>query len=211
MMMTVLADKEELIGRIVTIELAMFSRVKAVEPAACQQMPETFRTMRRMSHSALSTDTLASYLQDLQSAVTQGRNLVTEKYARMDNLIPPINRNPLIKSIVALESFWLRDLHERFPLAVRCDGRFEVYALGELETYSDQTLALYFRDVESAVEAGGIWSKSATSICIRDSASPHWTKWKNARKPPRTKRTESKMREQICRILSISKRRCFAA
>ena len=86
--------------------------------------------------------------------MTQGRNLITEKYARMDNLIPPINRNPLIKSIVALESFWLRDLHDRFPLAVRCDGRFEVYALGELETYSDQTLALYFRDVESAVEAG---------------------------------------------------------
>ena len=152
--MAVLADKEALIGRIVEIELAMFSRVKAVEPAACQQMPETFRTMRRMSHSALSTDTLESYLQDLQSAVTQGRNLITEKYARMDNLIPPINRNPLIKSIVALESFWLRDLHERFPLAVRCDGRFEVYALGELETYSDQTLELYFRDVESAVEAG---------------------------------------------------------
>ena len=107
-----------------------------------------------MSHSAWSLETLTSYLQDLQAAVLNGRNLVTEKYARMDNLIPPINLNPFIKNIVAIESGWIRELHEKFPQSVKYDGRFEMYALAELETYSDRTLALYDRDVQCAQQAG---------------------------------------------------------
>ena len=147
-------ERERLIREIVAIELDMFINVKSVEPAACQQLPRTFKAMRSMSHSAWSLETLSSYLQDLQAAVLNGRNLVTEKYARMDNLIPPINSNPLIKSIVELESGWIRELHEKFPLSVKYDGRFEVYALAELETYSDRTLALYERDVQCAQQAG---------------------------------------------------------
>ena len=146
--------REELIRQIVAIELDMFVNVKSAEPAACQQMPRTFKAMRRMSHSAWSLETLSSYLHDLQIAAQAGRNLITEKYARMDNLIPPINQNPVIQCIVAVESGWIKELHEKYPLSVKCDERFEVYALAELETYSDTTLALYWRDVDCAREAG---------------------------------------------------------
>ena len=147
-------DREELIRQIVAIELDMFVNVKSAEPAACQQMPRTFKAMRSMSHSAWSLETLSSYLQDLQIAVKAGRNLITEKYARMDNLIPPLNQNPVIQTIVAIESDWIRELHEQYPLSVKYDGRFAVYALAELETYSDTTLALYYRDVQCAQQAG---------------------------------------------------------
>lgn len=147
-------DREELIRQIVAIELEMFVSVKSAEPAACQQMTRTFKAMRGMSHSAWSLETLSSYYKDLQAAVLNRRNLITEKYARMDNLIPPINLNPVIKSIVAIESGWIRELHEKFPLSVKYDEKFETYALAELETYSDTTLALYYRDVECAQKAG---------------------------------------------------------
>jgi len=36
-----------------------------------------------------SKEMLESYFDDLVIAQKKGRNLVTEKYARMDNLIPP--------------------------------------------------------------------------------------------------------------------------
>ena len=152
--MSYATDREELIRQIVAIELDMFINVKSIEPAACQQLPRTFKAMRSMSHSAWSLETLSSYLQDLQLAAQVGRNLITEKYARMDNLIPAINLNPIIKSIVDVESGWIRELHEKYPLSVKYDGRFEVYALAELETYSDTTLAFYWRDVECARQAG---------------------------------------------------------
>ncbi len=152
--MSYATDREELIRQIVAIELDMFINVKSVEPAACQQMPRTFKAMRSMSHSAWSLETLSSYLHDLQIAAESGRNMITEKYARMDNLIPPINLNPIIKRIVAIEGDWIKELHEKYPLSVKYDGRFEVYALAELETYSDTTLALYYRDVECAQQAG---------------------------------------------------------
>ena len=146
--------REELIRQIVALELDMFVNVKSVEPAACQQMPRTFKAMRSMSHSAWSIETLSSYLHDLQIAAQAGRNLITEKYARMDNLIPPINQNPVIQCIVDVEGGWIRELHEKYPLSVKYDERFEIYALAELETYSDSTLALYWRDVECARQAG---------------------------------------------------------
>lgn len=106
---------------------------------------------------------LASYLQDLAQAESGGRNLLAEKYARMDNQIPPLSDSPLIGIIVTIESNWQEDLSHRFPaLYNRCcrsmdetgDGRnFGIYLGCELETYGDDTLRLYFENIESAISA----------------------------------------------------------
>lgn len=130
----------------------MFISVRTSEPSSCQQMLKTFYAMRWMSHSVLSVDTLQSYFQDLVIATTVGRNLVTEKYARMDNLIPPLQENEAIDDIIRMEKEWMQRLHEKYPLIVQCDGKFSNYAAGELETYSKATLTLYKRDVALAYD-----------------------------------------------------------
>lgn len=106
---------------------------------------------------------LESYLNDLLEADSKGRNLLAEKYARMDNQIPPLSNNPLIDIIVTIEGNWQEELERRYPaLYRRCcrsmdetgDGRnFGVYLGCELETYSNHTLKLYFANIETALAA----------------------------------------------------------
>ena len=145
----------ELLNKIIEIELRMFEQVRTSEPSLCKDRPETFIAMRGMTHSVLSTKTLQSYLEDLRRARVEGRNLLTEKYARMDNRIPPLKDNPLINDIVELESGWMRELSQKYPRSFRSgSGSFELYLSNELETYSDDTLQLYFADVSRAEKEG---------------------------------------------------------
>ncbi len=147
--------REESLNKIIEIELRMFEQVRTSEPSLCKDRPETFRAMRGMTHSVLSTETLQSYLEDLQRAKAEGRNLLSEKYARMDNRIPPLKVNPLINDIVELESGWMRELSQKYPRSFRGGaGSFELYLSNELETYSDDTLQLYFADVSRAEKEG---------------------------------------------------------
>lgn len=144
-------EKQELLAAIVELEWDMMQRVRAASPSLCQQQPDTFTSMRWMSHSVLSEQTLASYLGDLRAAATSGRNLITEKYARMDELIPPLSAHPAIGDILRAESAWMTELSQRFPrLFPGPLESFQRYARAELETLSDQTLAAYLRDVSRA-------------------------------------------------------------
>ncbi len=145
---------DSLVGRIVAVELQMFERVRTSEPSLCQERPEAFRSMRAMTHSVLSEETLRSYLADLERAAAEGRNLMTLKYARMGGQIPPLKDNPLIAEIVRIESRWMKELAERYPHVIRGGPDFENYLACELETYSDETIALYHRDVSQAVAEG---------------------------------------------------------
>jgi hypothetical protein len=148
-------NRKELLDNIIKFELDMFEQVRTSEPSLCKDRPETFRVMRGMSHSVLSNRTLQSYLRDLQKAKAEGRNLLTEKYARMDNRIPPLKSNRLIDDIVKLESRWMRQLSQKYPRSFRSgSGSFELYLSSELETYSDETLKLYFGDVSRAEKEG---------------------------------------------------------
>jgi hypothetical protein len=80
---------------------------------------------------------------------------MTEKYARMDNLIPPLKESPLIDDIVTIESRWMESLAEQYPLSFRGNARgFSRYLTAELETYSDATLEHYHRDVRKAEDDG---------------------------------------------------------
>jgi len=148
-------NREELLDNIIKFELDMFEQVRTTEPSLCKDRPETFRVMRGMTHSVLSTNTLQSYLGDLQKAKAEGRNLLTEKYARMDNRIPPLKTNRFIDGIVKLESRWMSELSQKYPRSFKGGpGSFGVYLSSELETYSDETLRLYFGDASEAEKEG---------------------------------------------------------
>jgi hypothetical protein len=147
-------DKETLLKRIVEIELGMFERVRAAEPSLCQERPEAFKAMRTMTHSALSPETLNSYLADLEQALKEGKNLMTLKYARMEGKIGPLKESPLIPDIVKAEQEWMTELARKYPHVVKGGPGFAPYLAAELETYSDRTLEYYFRDVRQAAAEG---------------------------------------------------------
>lgn len=143
--------KEALLQKIIDREKDMFIKVnEGREKADCQTQLKTFRAMRYMSFAVLSYDTLQSYYEDLCFAVQEQRNLIVEKYARLEDLIPIINESRLIPQIVEIETNWMRELHEKYPHAIQISPQFANYERSELETYSDETLALYYRDVQTA-------------------------------------------------------------
>lgn len=137
--------REKVINEIIDIELEMFQTVKTYAPSKCSENIKTFKLMRWMSHSVLPAEILNSLLSDLKKARQDDRNLMTEKYARMENLIPPLSSNPLIEKIVKVESKWMKKLNKKYPLVFRdSGGGFEKYFACELETYSDETLLKYY-------------------------------------------------------------------
>ena len=169
------------IDEIVALEWEMFSRVRnAGGPASCQMAPQTFAAMRKSQFLTWDEPTLESYREDLREAKRQGRNLPTEKYARMmasthpDEYaaiaprLPPLDPEAvrLAGEIVAVQVRWKAALNEKYPhLADR--GRplrsaddspwatsFETYARGELQTYSLETLRRYHALVQRRLREG---------------------------------------------------------
>lgn len=150
-----------LIDLVLDAEWQMFVSVRSARPAACQRAPDNFKAIRSSLFATWTPPMLDSYLDDLDRAASSGRNLLAEKYARMDNLIPPLSESPLIDMIVTIENNWQDSLRQEYPaLYRRCcrsmdetgDGRnFGVYLGCELETYGDLTLRLYFENVATAV------------------------------------------------------------
>ncbi len=157
--------KRELIKEILQIELEMFKQVRTAAPSHCQENTNGFFLIRGATFANWSEQTLACYLQDLQEAREEGRNLVTEKYARMDNLIPCLNDNPVIDDIMAIEIEWEKEVRAKYPHVVGRSSReeaetgddmayFKNYLRSELETYSDATLVSYYTDLLAAVGNG---------------------------------------------------------
>jgi len=158
--------KEKLITKIVESELEMFQSVPADRNYNCQQDPAGFRLHRQAQFTIWSEDALRSYRNDLDQAEEDGVNLMTIKYGRMQNIIPGENLNPLIDKIIAVQLEWQAEMMRQYPnlmagarrLAQSEDSEdavsFETYLRGELETYSDATLALLHRDVLDYAQAG---------------------------------------------------------
>ena len=156
-----MSRKEELIATIIDIEWNMFSTVKnRGGKASCQEEPDTFRIIRTSNFMNWSSATLESYLQDLEEAKKTGRNLMTEKYARMEGMFPPPEGETvsLINKIVAIECCWLEEMAEKSPhlkparpIYSADDSAYvtssETYARGELATYSKRTIELYYQDL----------------------------------------------------------------
>lgn len=172
--------RKEIITEILDRELAMFLSVKSLERASCQEDPERFKVMRAAQFSAWGVKTLESYLKDLKRAESEGDNLMTLKYARMDDLIPPLNRSPLIPVIVEIQKKWQRELSEKYPGVMgrgrgisddEAQGRgtsFERYLKGELETYSEQTLQHLLSDAQEYLDRNENMAQAIYEAMIRE-------------------------------------------
>lgn len=161
-----MSEKTGFVDEILERELKMFLTVPTRQKASCQENPDGFRTHRKAQFLTWSEETLESYLDDLRKAERDDVNLMTQKYARMDNLIPQLKENPLIEKIVEIQYAWQKEMFEKYPSMMGGGRRmssaedtafhtsFETYLRGELETYSDTTLAGLYRDVSQNRETG---------------------------------------------------------
>ena len=161
----------EVVERIVKAEWQQFQCTENEGGRAnCQGNWPMFHQMRASQFLAWQTPVANAYLGDLEQAERHGRNLVTEKYARMmastapeeyathiEPFIPALSQSRIEQQerIIAQQVAWARDFRERYPrlgLAMRLlttsedtreETSFETYLRGELGTYSQFTLDLY--------------------------------------------------------------------
>ena len=174
-------NKDELIDAIVQIEWPMFAGVNNEGgKAACQMDLATFRIMRISQYSAWGEELLESCLADLRAAQNQGRNLMTEKYARMmkttfpdeypaiEKSLPPLDPAAArqIEDIVACHVQWKTALDQKYPhlgdrsRPVRTQEdraglpSVETYTRAELQTCSPRTISLYHSATMKRAERG---------------------------------------------------------
>ena len=166
-----MTGKQEVIEQILALELKMFLAVPTTHKYSCQENPEGFKLHRRAQFAAWSRATLESYLNDLHQAEKDGQNLLTVKYARMENMLPRCNFSTLIETVGDMIMEEQRVFISNYPyLMLR--GRplneqesqpgltsFETYLKGELETYSEETLELLHRDILALKENGASFSE----------------------------------------------------
>ena len=170
-----MTTREDMIDSIIKAEWQMFQDVPNIGGrAACQDDLETFRIMRAGQSASWSDATLESYLDDLNEAKRSGRNLLTEKYARMmgstspleyariEHLLPPVDPEAieLIEQIVKIVLEWEQELLEKYPYIIKRSRplfstedsvgvtSMETYLMGELPTYSLRTLELYVDHIQ---------------------------------------------------------------
>ncbi len=145
----------KIIEEIVEKEYKMFESLIVRDLDRCKDNPRTFKLVRWAYFSVFSNEALQSYLMDLEEAEKHNRNLLEEKYARIDELIPRIKENSLIDKIVAIRLEWMRELASKYPYTFQMDDTsFTIYLRSELETYSDRTLKLIYRDLQKALKEG---------------------------------------------------------
>ena len=174
-------SREETVRAIVRSEWDMFTRVRnAGGVASCQMDPQTFGIMRSSQFAAWDDALLRSYAADLVAAKAEGRNLMTEKYARMmestspteyaslASSLPPLDSRAreCVERIVAANVRWKEELGRKYPhlgdrgrpLRTSEDSfgvaSFETYMRGELQTYSLATLTLYDAAVQQRLAKG---------------------------------------------------------
>ena len=175
-----MSKKWDLIARIVDIELEMFLSVRADGKYSCQEHPDMFRLHRRAQFSAWSEDTLTSYLNTLERAKDEGANLMAVKYAIMEGLIPRENLNPIIDKIVATQYKWQMEMFNKYPCLMAGarpmsqsedsdnNTSFETYLKGELDTYSDNTLSLLYRDITEKEKKGSNMSEEVYEYLVKE-------------------------------------------
>ena len=187
-------ERKFLIDEIVALEWEMFSSVNNIGGrSSCQDEQETFEIMRRCNLLTWPTAMLSSYRADLYRAMEEGRNTMTEKYARMMEYtspdeyqaiaayLPPVSPEveQLVDRAAAVLIPWEEELREKYPfIANRGRGlsedagpgaktSFETYLRAELKTYSEETLRAYVAYLEEAAQAGVNGSASVYQNMVR--------------------------------------------
>ena len=173
---------EELTKEIVQREWEMFQKTRNTDGrAACQNDGETFEIMRKSQWMTCKQVVLESYLSDLIKAEETGSNLITEKYARMmkytvpeeyraiEDKLPKITKikSDLTEKILDIYLSWRKELNENYPklsnagrpLKKEEDTReitsVETYYRGELLSYSEKTLELYYSYILECIQNEG--------------------------------------------------------
>jgi hypothetical protein len=161
--------KEKLITEILSMEWEMFRNVASEGGESdCQREQKTFVIMRLSQAMSWNEQMLESYLGDLRCARDEGRNLMTEKYARMMKYTHPQEyvllayRLPTVSSekeelagrITAMMVNWAIELGRKYPHVIGTgrviersgdsayETSLETYCKGELLTYGLRTLQL---------------------------------------------------------------------
>lgn len=159
-------DKETVIDQIIEVEKEMFLAVNTEEECSCQDNIERFGLHRKVQFIAWDVDTLKHYLSHISEKWAAGENLMTIKYARMENKISPYSNNPLIPQIAKQSALWQQEVVEKYP-GIMSKARpleeddpeknirsFITYLSCELETYSDKTLESLALHQQKKLEEG---------------------------------------------------------
>lgn len=160
----------DLVNELVMLEWQAFDKVQNEGGrASCQDDWDTFSIMRRAQYDTWTDEMLESFIDDFYNANEQGWNLITEKYARMEestapveyakikDSLPPVSENKaaIVDQIAGIQVDWMEEFAARYPKAAKnarlirsssdteYETSYETYLRGELLTYSDKTLALY--------------------------------------------------------------------
>lgn len=173
--------KEDLCEKIAQEEFDVFNDViNEGGRAGCQDDWHTFRIMRISQYMTWSIPMLIRYRFDFEKATSMGRNLIAEKYARMEESTVPDkydelkdklplvteDQRKLVNSIVEIQVGFMEECAANHP-NVRERSRsirssedtpyntsYETYLRGELLTYSDSMLMLYGRYVLEYAKSG---------------------------------------------------------
>lgn len=172
---------DQSIDQLVKAEWDMFQLVQNTGgKASCQEDFTTFEIMRSCQFKSWSDAALESYLADLENARQGGKNLITEKYARMmestspkeyrkiKRRLPPVHPDvyELIGKILKILLACEEELIKKYPNLTK-RGRVlystedtpfatskETYFKGELATYSLKTLRLYYEHISDLESRG---------------------------------------------------------
>ena len=175
--------KLEKVEKILQLEWDMFQKVENIGGrASCQEDFETFYIMRRSQYENWTDEMLDVWTKYVEESEVAGRNLLSEKYARMMQYsdlhyynkhlkhklpVTPVKIFRLINEIVEQLILWEEELGKRYPLVVgtgrplrseedyKGQTSLETYARGELETYPEELLILY-RDYVKDLASKGI-------------------------------------------------------
>ena len=159
-----------LVDTIVAAEWEAFDRVvNEGGRADCQDDWDTFSKMRKSQYLTWSIEMLESFLADMKEAAANSWNLITEKYARMEestapekyaqiaDKLPPRDdqTKAIVEEIVKIQVGFMEEFAEDYPKVAGTarkihtyedtpyETSYETYLRGELLTYSPQTLRLY--------------------------------------------------------------------
>lgn len=173
-------EEKELLDQIAEKEWKMFRVVNGDKHTDCQEDESTFKAMRKAQFSAWSKEACESYLQDLEEAEANGRNLVREKYIRMMASTQPEGYQAFCEELPQLTpeqealtaELWqhfkaqTERMREKYP-ALALGGRplmaseetngwasIETYQTGELKTYSERTLRALLAHMEALEKEG---------------------------------------------------------
>ncbi len=153
--------RDAMIYEIVDLEWSMMSLYRSQQGRPLEESEfESFYQVRYSQHSAMNSDTIGLYRQDLMVATHTDRNLMAEKYAYMKDP-SAMPQDPalvaLIREIVPLMLQSQERFANAFP-ALAAVGRafdpeentvsMEVYITSELVTRSEATLQMILRDIK---------------------------------------------------------------